>query len=229
MKPNSREIIQDVMNWLNKNGGSTSSIYLQFSTIHFANFDGPKDYLMVTAFDSATERRQVRLAERSPLPAPLLHGKYTIKSTPQHLIKSITPSSEEDATSVHPKSMTHIIMIVDKSESLQHLPDLAHEVRQIWAKANPLMADVLARSTFGVPTYYIEANRYYPGTREVDSKHLLGSHLKELQVPSEHSVFVQLLTIEIDGKGQDITLETVYRTESARCIVSEKPLMPHVD
>jgi len=124
--------------------------------------------------------------------------------------------------------MTHIIMIVDKSESLQHLPDLAQEVRRVWAGANPDMANVLAHSTFGVPTYYIEAARYRPGTRDIDPGHLMGAHLNELQVPDEHSVFVQLLTIEVGGKHQDITLETVYRTEEARCIVSEKPLLPHV-
>lgn len=135
-------------------------------------------------------------------------------------------TSEADATRVHPLSMTHIIMIADKSESLRHLPDLANEVLRVWATANQDMASVLAGS--GIPTYYIEADRYRPGTLEINRDHVLGPHLNALQVPSNHSVFVQFVTIEVDGRRQEVTLETVYRTEEARCIVSLQPLRPYV-
>jgi hypothetical protein len=154
-----------------------------------------------------------------------LFGK---EERPRRPASSKAATSEADATRVHPLSMTHIIMIVDKSESLQHLPDLAQEVRRVWAAANPDMANVLAHSTFAVPTYYIEAERYRSGTREINRDHLMGSHLNALQVPQEHSVFVQLLTIQIEDRQQDVTLETVFRTEEARCIISLQPLLPHV-
>lgn len=155
-----------------------------------------------------------------------LFGK---KEQPRRPASSKAATSEADTTRVHPLSMTHIIMIVDKSESLRYLPDLAQEVRRVWAAANPDMANVLAHSTFGVPTYYIEAERHLPGTREINTDHLMGSHLNALQVPQEHSVFVQLLTIQVADRQQDITLETIFRTEKeARCIISEKPLLPHV-
>lgn len=137
-------------------------------------------------------------------------------------------TSEADAARVHPLSMTHIIMIADKSESLQHLPDLPQEVLRVWSKANPDMADVLTHSTFGVPTYYIEANRYRPGTHELNPDHILGPHLNMLQVPSQHSVFVQFLTIQVAGRQHEITLETVFRTEKARCVISKTQLRPYV-
>lgn len=140
--------------------------------------------------------------------------------------KEDTSSSEQDMTLIDPRSLTHAIMIVDHSQAISNVRNMSDTVNTIWTQLNPVMAKYCADKNIRIPCYYVEAQRIDPKTGEVDIQHLFGAHLQQMNIPSEHSVFVQFATIQVAGSHRAISMETVFRTDKQRCVISEKPMVP---
>ena len=140
--------------------------------------------------------------------------------------KEGSTSAEQDMTLIDPLSLTHIIMIVDHSQTISNVSNMSDTVNTIWTQLNPIMAKYCADKNIRMPCYYVEAERIDPKTGEPDIQHLFGEHLKQLNVPSEHSVFVQFATIQVAGSHRAISMETVFRTDKRGCVISDKPMVP---
>jgi hypothetical protein len=143
---------------------------------------------------------------------------------------SSNPTSTKDALRVDPRSITHIILLVDHSEPIKDVPDIAQFIHQVYVHTNPAMAQVHAACKIGIPTYYVETARNDPATGKFDpdAKHVVGPHLDQLFVPREHSLFVRFLTLPINGRKQEATLEIVYRTTKRAVVISTTQMQPYV-
>lgn len=126
---------------------------------------------------------------------------------------------------VVPEAVSHIVLLVERGTPI---PDDRGEefAKLIYEHANPAMWKAIHKvNPSGVPCYCVETDRT-DENGNINQDHILGSHLVDLKIPEESSVFVQLLTLHTAPVETMITLETIVETQESICVVSEKSPRP---